>query len=44
MLLERLEGGASVLGFFRLRRGVLLAILGHILTYVIILVEFRMQQ
>ncbi len=40
-LLDRCDEGLTVLGFFSLRRGVLLALLGHTLTYLIILIEFR---
>ncbi len=43
MLLDRSEGMAA-LGFFSVRRSILLAVLGNVLTYLIILVEFKMDQ
>lgn len=42
MLLDRLLDGLPVLGFFQLKRGVLLAILSNMLTYLIILIEFKL--
>ncbi len=41
MLLEKVDG-LSALGFFSLKRGILLAIISNILTYLIILIEFKM--
>ena len=41
MLLEKCKG-LDVLGFFTLNRGGLLAAFGHLLTYLIILIEFKM--
>jgi len=36
-----LAGGLPVRGFFVVDRGILPALLGHILTYLIILIQFR---
>ncbi len=40
-LLQRVDG-MPILGFFTLKRGILLAILSNLLTYLIILIEFKM--
>ncbi len=40
-LLQRVDG-MPILGFFTLKRGILLAILSNIVTYLIILIEFKM--
>lgn len=40
-LLGRVDG-LPVMGFFTVRRGLLLAILGHLLTYLIIMIEFKL--
>ncbi len=40
----KLMHGFSIHGFFNLDRTIFPALLGHILTYVIILIEFRMSQ
>ena len=40
----KLVRSLSVHGFFHLDRAIFPALLGHILTYVVILIEFRMSQ
>ncbi len=43
-MLCRAEEGSSVLGLFTVNRGMLLVIAGEILTYLIIMIEFKNEE